>query len=128
VLVGAFTVGRSTLAERYRDQAGDALPSDPEQALGRADKALDLNPDSVPSLYVRAAAFARLDRYEDARAALSEATRLEPSNYVTWVLLGDLAVRRGELGLARRAYASAARLNPRDESLARLSRDPLAEP
>ncbi|MGH2848868.1 MAG: O-antigen ligase family protein, partial [Thermoleophilaceae bacterium] len=128
VLAGAFTVGRSTLAERYRDQASDILVSDPEQAVRRANDALDLNPDSVPSLYVKSAAFARLNRYGDARATLLEATRLEPHDYVTWVLLGDLAVRRNDLARARRAYGRASRLNPRDESLAELRRDPLAQP
>jgi cytochrome c-type biogenesis protein CcmH/NrfG len=121
VLVGAFTVGRATLAERYSSEAQDALASDPEEALRRTDQALDLNDQSVPALYVRSAAFARLNRYEDARAALLEATRLEPNNYVTWVLLGDLASRRGERALARRDYSEAARLNPRDESIARLA-------
>jgi UDP-GlcNAc:undecaprenyl-phosphate GlcNAc-1-phosphate transferase len=128
VLVGAFTVGRSTLAERYRDQAEDAVASDPQQAVRRADDALDLNPDSVPSLYVKSAAFARLNRYEDARATLREATRLEPHDYVTWVLLGDLAVRHGDLDQARRDYARASRLNPRDAELVELRRDPLAQP
>jgi Flp pilus assembly protein TadD len=47
---------------------------------------------------------------------------------VPWVLLGDLAVRRGDLAQARRDYGRAARLNPRDESIARLSEDPLARP
>jgi UDP-GlcNAc:undecaprenyl-phosphate/decaprenyl-phosphate GlcNAc-1-phosphate transferase len=128
VLVGAFAVGRSTLSERYRDQATDALDSDPATALRRTNEALDLSPGSLPVLYVRAAAFARLNRYDETRATLIEATRLEPSNYTPWALLGDLAVRRGEIDQARRDYATAARLNPRDDPLARLSRNPLAEP
>jgi O-Antigen ligase len=127
VLAGAYTVGRTTLADRYRSDANDALASDPAEAVREADRALDLNPDSLPSLYVKSAAFARLDQYEDARATLLEATRLEPHDYVPWVLLGDLAVRRGDLDRARLDYTRAARLTPRDESLARLSRDPLAE-
>jgi UDP-GlcNAc:undecaprenyl-phosphate/decaprenyl-phosphate GlcNAc-1-phosphate transferase len=128
VLVGAYTVGRSTLAEKYRNDANQVLASDPADAVRDADRALDLNPNSLPALYVKAAAFARLDQYEDARATLGEATRLEPHDYVPWVLLGDLAVRRGDLARARRDYTRAARLNPRDESIERLSRDPLAQP
>jgi UDP-GlcNAc:undecaprenyl-phosphate GlcNAc-1-phosphate transferase len=126
ILLGAFTVGRVTLADRYREQAARALSDDPAEALERANDALDLNGDSLPALYVKAAALARENRYEESRATLAEATRLEPYNHVPWVLLGDLAVRRGALSQARRDYARAARLNPRDPTLQALSEDPLA--
>ena len=128
ILVGAYTVGKTTLADRYRQDADDALASDPAEAVRQADRSLDLNPDSLPALYAKSAAFARLDQYQDARATLLEATRLEPHDYVPWVLLGDLAVRHRDLGVARRDYGRASRLNPRDESLAELAKDPLAAP
>ena len=59
-----------------------------------------------------------------ARATLLEATRREPHDFVTWGLLGDLAVRRGATVQARRAYGEAARLNPRDRNLARIAKHP----
>lgn len=67
--------------------------------------------------YLRAAAYARLDDYQRARASLVEATRREPHDYVPWALLGDLATRRGDRALARRYYRRAVELNPRDTRL-----------
>jgi cytochrome c-type biogenesis protein CcmH/NrfG len=52
---------------------------------------------------------------------LLDATRREPRNFVTWVLLGDLSTRRGDARAARTEYRRAARLNPRDAGLARLA-------
>ena len=43
---------------------------------------------------------------------------------MTWALLGDLAVRRGDLAEARALYGRAHALNPRDPSLDALARDP----
>ena len=74
--------------------------------------------------WTEAAAYARLDDYDRARATLLEATRREPHDFVTWGLLGDLAVRRGDLGQARRAYARAADLNPRNLALQQLAKHP----
>ncbi|MGI8440154.1 MAG: hypothetical protein ACR2NV_08220 [Thermoleophilaceae bacterium] len=39
-------------------------------------------------------------------------------------LLGDIAVRRGDLPRARGDYGRAAALNPRDATIAKLTRDP----
>ena len=61
--------------------------------------------------------------YANARATLLAATAREPHDFVTWGLLGDLAVRRGELGQARAAYGRASRLNPRDLALRAAARD-----
>jgi Flp pilus assembly protein TadD len=65
-----------------------------------------------------------VDDYHRARASLLEATRREPHDFVTWGLLGDLALRRGNLGQARRYYRRASSLNPRDEGLKQAARDP----
>jgi Flp pilus assembly protein TadD len=48
---------------------------------------------------------------------LLAAAALEPHNYVPPALLGDLAVRRGDLAVARAAYARALVLNPRDPTI-----------
>ena len=115
--------GRATLSDHYRAEASQALRSNPAEAVRRADDALALNDESMAAYYVKAAAFARLNRYEDARASLAESARREPHNHVPWALLGDLAVRHGDLAEARSYYTRAARLNPRDEQLVRLARN-----
>lgn len=126
VLVGATLVGRAALADKYRADAEQALASSPRAALEKAGESLSLNDEALGTYYVRAAAQARLGRYAPARAALVEATRREPREWVTWGLLGDLAVRRGDFAQARRDYGRAAALNPRDEGLEALARDPRA--
>jgi cytochrome c-type biogenesis protein CcmH/NrfG len=55
---------------------------------------------------------------------LAVAARRDPGAYVTWALLGDLAVRRGDLRQARADYGRASRLNPFDRPLAHLARTP----
>lgn len=124
VLLGAVLVGRAALAEKYESDARDLLQKRPSLAIAKANDSLALNDEALDTYYVRAAAFARLDDYARARATLLEATRREPSDFVPWGLLGDLAVRRGNLEQARAAYREAARLNPRDLGLAALARDP----
>ena len=124
VLFCAFTVGRITLAEHHRSAAADLLDQNPGEALRRSEDALELEGDSLDSLYVRAAALARLNFYRGARATLLEAAALEPHNHLPWVLLGDLASRRGDAARARRDYAHASELNPRDEELRELSEEP----
>jgi Flp pilus assembly protein TadD len=94
------------------------------RAIAKADDSLALDDEALATYYVKAAAYARLDDYGRARATLLEATRREPHDFVTWGLLGDLAVRRGEMAQARRAYGRASRLNPRSAPLAALARDP----
>ena len=124
VLFCAFTLGRLVLAEHERSVATDLLEEDPREALDHAEDALRLEHDSLDSLYVQAAALARLNQYEPARLTLLGAARLEPNDYVPWALLGDLASRRGDLTEARRDYARASDLNPRDEELRELVVDP----
>jgi hypothetical protein len=121
---GAVLVGRSAMADRYRGEADDAVASDPHRALDKIGKSLSLNDEKLASYYTQSAAFARLGRYQAARGSLREATRREPHDFVTWGLLGDLAVRRGDLRLARHDYGQAARLNPRDSSLRQLAAHP----
>ncbi|NLT05092.1 MAG: hypothetical protein GXY03_02160 [Solirubrobacterales bacterium] len=61
-----------------------------------------------------------------AAAALRAATALEPRDFVTWGLRGDLALRRGDAVAARAAYRRASALNPLDRTLRGLARDPAA--
>lgn len=121
VAIGAVLVARVALAERYREQGERLLPDQPVAALAKANDSLGLNGQAVPTYYLRAAAWARLGDYRRSRSSLLGATRLEPHDFVTWALLGDLATRRGDRAAARRYYKHAARLNPRDASIAGLA-------
>ena len=55
-----------------------------------------------------------------ARDELEEALALEPSNFSTIALLGDLEARAGRDEIALRHYRRAAALNPRDVGLEEL--------
>jgi cytochrome c-type biogenesis protein CcmH/NrfG len=124
VVVAAVTVGRALLAVHYLDQGKAVLGENPVQAIGKANDSLAFNGDSVEALYLKSAAYARLGDYRRSRAALLDATRQEPHSFVPWALLGDLAVRRDQLGVARRSYARAWHLNPQNGVLRDLSRNP----
>jgi hypothetical protein len=122
--VGAVGVIRPVLALHARTQARADLRTDPRGALEHAQDAVSLEPEAIPSYRLEAAAQARLGRYGAARGALLEAIGRQPRDFVSWALLGDLAVRRGDLARARRYYGRAHGLNPRDVTLERLARNP----
>jgi tetratricopeptide (TPR) repeat protein len=124
IVVAAVTVGRALLSVHYLDQGKDVLGANPVQAIHKSNDALAFNGDSLQALYLKSAAYARLGDYRRSRAALLDATRLEPHSFVPWALLGDLAVRREQFALARRAYARAWHLNPQNGYLQDLSRNP----
>ena len=123
-LAAVQTVAKPTGTEVLRQEAQDQLASDPVKALERANQALSLQGDSLRALFARSAAYARLERYGKAHAALLEAARLEPHDHLPWALLGDLATRRGELAAAKRYYRRSARLNPRYSRLQELAKNP----
>jgi hypothetical protein len=124
VLAAADLTGRLAAAEHYRLQSRDALNNDPVHALRLANDSLALNGDSLPALYMKSAAYARLGRYTAARAILLQATRTEPHNAQPWALLGDLAVRRGAFRIAKIDYRKASQLDPKDSVVAGLAKDP----
>ena len=95
-------------------------------AIAKADDSLKLDDEDVATYYVKAAGYARLDNYAAARGTLLEAAGREPHEFVTWGLVGDLAVRRGDMAQAKRAYRRAAELNPRSAPLRSLATDPSA--
>lgn len=116
-LIGAASTARLVLADRSLERAQERLESDPVGALEAANQALAYEASSLPSHYLKAAALARLGTYEESRAALLRAVELEPHDHVSWVLLGDLATRRGDRDQAVAAYERALALNPRDQEL-----------
>jgi O-antigen ligase len=125
-VVAADSVGRLAYAEKDRIAARDSLRSDPVEALRLANRSLALNDESVPALYVRGAAYARLGRYGESRAALLEAAKVEPRDHLTWALLGDLSARRGKFRQAQAYYRRSLALNPRNPFVRALARDPRA--
>jgi cytochrome c-type biogenesis protein CcmH/NrfG len=122
--LSAVSLSRQGLAEYFRDAARNDLAARPEAAVVQADRSLRLDPESVAAYQLKAAALARFNQASAARRSLLEATRREPKDFVTWALLGDLAVRMGDFDKAQDAYGRAHNLNPRDQTLAVLSRDP----
>jgi len=124
LIVTGASLSRQGLADLYRSRAQRELTAHPLAALGDVDRSLEIDADSVQAYYVKAAALARFDQPADAEASLTAALTREPGNFVTWVLLGDLAVRENDLAAANRRYGRAHRLNPRDIVIGRLSRAP----
>ncbi len=86
-------------------------------AIADATRALDYDGSSVQALVLRSAAFARLDAFTLAREDLQRALRIEPDNWTTDALMGDLLTRRGEIAAARTFYRRARALDPLEPSL-----------
>jgi UDP-GlcNAc:undecaprenyl-phosphate/decaprenyl-phosphate GlcNAc-1-phosphate transferase len=122
--LAGVSLSRQELSEYFVSRAQHALPEHPAEAVRQADRALRLDPEAVRAYYTKAAGLARFDQAAAARGALLEGARREPRNYVTWALLGDLAVRTGDLTVARQDYGRALALNPRDAGLRRQASDP----
>ena len=98
--------------------------SDPRAAVVAADRALRLDRESLPAYYAKAAALARQGDAAGAEAALQEASRREPQDFLPYALLGDLNVRKGNYPQAAVFYGEALERNPREPALAELARDP----
>lgn len=127
LVVAAVVVIRPVLALHERSAGYDVLQDDPREAIERAGRSLGYNRQSVDAHYLAAAAYARLNAYELARAQLREAIELEPSDHVSWVLLGDLETRRGDRVAAAESYRRAAALNPLDASIKQHAGDAAAQ-
>jgi hypothetical protein len=112
--VAALLLGRTAVASALQDDAAHSIVADPTRAVARADASLTADPGAVRTSYVKAAALARLDKPDQARAALVDARDREPDNFVTWALLGDLDLRRRDLARAQAEYHRAAQLDPMD--------------
>ncbi len=123
IAIAAVSLSRQGLSQLYVQRAQDALGRDPERTLAEANRALSIDREAIAAYYAKAAALARFGDGDAAEQVLLDAARREPQDFVTWVLLGDLSVRRGELRAARSAYGRAARLNPRQPGLAELTAD-----
>jgi tetratricopeptide (TPR) repeat protein len=123
-VAAADSVGRLAYADKDRIDARGVIRSDPVEALRWANQGLAYNDRSVPIMYLKSAAYARLGRYRKARRSLLDAVEIEPRDHLTWALLGDLAARRGDFRSARRYYEHSLSLNPRNELVKALAKDP----
>ncbi len=124
LVVAGASLSRQGLADYYGSRAQSELAVHPAAAIVDANRSLDIDSDAVATYYIKAAALARFDQAAAAAATLRQALAHEPESFVTWALLGDVAVRERRLSMAQRDYARAHRLNPRDATLTELSRDP----
>jgi UDP-GlcNAc:undecaprenyl-phosphate GlcNAc-1-phosphate transferase len=123
--LAGVSLSRQVLAEHYRNEARSALvEGNATGALKDADRSLRLDGEDMQAHYVKAAAFARLGDEKSAQEALFEAVRREPGDFLTYALLGDLAVRRHEFGKAKYYYRTALARNPLEPSLQQLAKDP----
>lgn len=102
-----------------REARTAASPHDSRTAAAQAE---DLNPWALTPRYLQAGALEDRGRINAARAELRAALALEPRNFVTLGLLGDLEVRADDHSAAAAYYRRAAELNPRDAGLAELRR------
>ncbi len=125
-IVAGASLSRQGVAQVYLDRAQSEIASHPSQAVSAADTALSFDGSDLDAYYAKAAALARQDRATAAQATLLEAAGVDPHAYVTWTLLGDLAVRTQNYSEAREFYGVAHALNPRDVGLARSAADPAA--
>ena len=121
LIVAGASLSRQALSDLYRSRAQGELVSHPAAALTDVNRSLDIDSDSVQSYYVKAAALAHFDEASAAEAALGKALALEPGNFVTWALLGDIAVRERKPKQAARDYLRAHVLNPLNTPLRELA-------
>jgi UDP-GlcNAc:undecaprenyl-phosphate/decaprenyl-phosphate GlcNAc-1-phosphate transferase len=126
LVVAGASLSRQGLADFYRARAEGELDTRPAAALTDADRSLAIDSDAVQTYYAKASALARFDQAAGAVRALRTALEHEPDNYVTWTLMGDVAVREGRLSLAKRDYTRAHQLNPQNSTLLKLASSPRA--
>lgn len=122
--IGGASLLRAVLVRHYLSQARAALTAHPAQAISDSQQVLRIDNANLDAYYVKAAGQARFDRAAAARSTLLQAARQAPGTFITWVLLGDLEVRAGDIAAARSYYRRALRLDPREPGLAALAAHP----
>jgi len=117
-LVGVTLVYLSDVSVRMA-RATDVSTS---ERLDAAQRAESFNRYALAPRYLQAGAYEELGRPGAARQELLNALELEPRNFVTLGLLGDLELREGRTRAAGVWYRRGARLNPLDVGLRELVR------
>jgi hypothetical protein len=85
-----------------------------DKALEQADKGLALAPNLHGLQFVRGSALFQLKRYRESEAAFTQASRLLPTDFDSWLNLGVAQVLQGEKNEAAQSWAQALVLRPRD--------------
>ena len=117
-ITGAVTIAPRILSLHAQAAAQRALDRGaPRVAVMDATTAFEYDPDSVPALVLRAAGLAALHAFPSSLSDLKRAVAVEPRNWVTWALVGDLLTRHGDRSSARAAYARARALDPLEPDL-----------
>ena len=111
------------LSDLYVRKAREDSLRSPQAGLDAARTAAWFNPVSITPLYLQASALESQGDRRAAREALDDALAQEPSNFVTFGLLGDFEVRGGNARLAHVYYRKALALDPRDIGLRKLSNE-----
>jgi UDP-GlcNAc:undecaprenyl-phosphate/decaprenyl-phosphate GlcNAc-1-phosphate transferase len=124
LVVAGASLSRQGLADLYRTRAQHELEAHPAAAVTDANRSLNIDSDAVETYYAKAAALARFDQAASAQAMLRRSLEQEPNNFVTWTLLGDIAVRERGIGVAKHDYDTAHKLNPRNLTLQALAANP----
>lgn len=123
-LIAASSLTWEFLSDQFRTQAQSALKDNPRAALDLANRSLRLNDSVAQTYYIKAAALARFDMGDAAARTMQEATVKDSGNFLSFALLGDIYVRQGRMLAAKRAYQTALRLNPLDQTLKQLANNP----
>lgn len=117
-LAGVATIAPRVLSLHAQTAAEQALGrGDARAAIADATTAIEYDPSSVQAFVLRSAGFARLDDFGPSLADLKRAAAVEPRNWATWALLGDLLTRRGDRSAAQAEYAHAHALDPLEPDL-----------
>jgi tetratricopeptide (TPR) repeat protein len=92
----------------------------PETGLPELQKAIDLDPKSIPAYLFLAMYWRRHDRYDQALASLQTAVKYDPQNPYLQVEMGETLASLGDLNAALGAYRKAVELSPNDPSFINL--------
>jgi hypothetical protein len=93
----------------------------PEARVTAASAAERVDPWDVTARYLQASAYESMGDVAAARSELEAALALEPRNFASLGLLGDLETRAGNERRATRLYRQALALNPMDRGLRELA-------
>jgi O-antigen ligase/polysaccharide polymerase Wzy-like membrane protein len=117
----ALAVACFYLSDYEVREARAAGQRSPQEQLDAARRAATLNPFALSPRLLEAGALEDLGRRDEARQTLLDARDLE-RGFVVMGLLGDLELRAGHEGAARRWYRRALAANPADVGLQQLAR------
>ena len=120
-LLAAVLVSALYLSDVYTRSARAQRGVSPTEQLSDARNAQRLNPYALAPRYLEAGALEGDGKRPAARAELLDALELEPDNFVTMALLGDLETRAGHRAAALAWYQRALARNPGDVGLQQLA-------